>query len=238
MSQDPAPAVGPAPVAPPAKPADPPPDREPRRWWQWMFLYPTAAALLLTAVPDWVDSLRAFYNDLDRSKITMAEALARTSRINRNLGCLATPAPLVPAGTSSVESLICDSGDILIRLVTQDGKRAYEIIETARLLAQNEPPATASAAPLLGRLVSMTAEARQTEARMTLGPIAEQVPDDQPAITLAQQYQIITQCQRFLDERMLLRNVQIGGSCFNEIVDTYTGIVVSREQVPCSNTCG
>ena len=73
---------------------------------------------------------------------------------------------------------------------------------------------------------------------MTLGRIAELVPDDQPAITLAQQPQIITLCQRFLDERMLLRNVQIGGSCFHETLDTYTGIVVSREQVPCSNTCG
>lgn len=203
-----------------------------------MFLYPTAAALLLTAVPTWIDSFRALINDLNPTRGAMAAAQARASRINRNLGCLATPAPLVPAGMSNVDSTICETGDILIRLVTQDGRRAYEILEIAQLMAQNEPAQSTSAASLLGRLVSLTAEARQTEPRMTLGPIAELVPDDQPAITLAQQPQIITLCQRFLDERMLLRNVQIGGSCFHETLDTYTGIVVSREQVPCSNTCG
>jgi hypothetical protein len=244
MSQDPALAASPAVAAQPVRPAEPPDEREakqPRAWWQWLFLYPATAAALLTAVPSWTDKFREVYHDLSGTSTTIAEALARQDRINRNMSCLASPEIWVPADNMSVDGTICDSGDILIRLVTHDGKKALDIFETSRMLAQ-DPPRTASAAAQIGRLFALTAEARQieperVEAWLTEAPLADP-PADPKSTDLAQQGFAITLCQRYLDDRMLQRHVQVGGACFNETLDTYTGIVVSRKQVPCNNSCG
>ena len=44
-------------------------------------------------------------------------------------------------------------------------------------------------------------------------------------------------CQRFIDQRMLVRRVQTPQGCFDEIVDTFNGQVVRRNQVPCAPQC-
>ncbi|HEV2747879.1 MAG TPA: hypothetical protein VGW34_11345, partial [Allosphingosinicella sp.] len=44
-------------------------------------------------------------------------------------------------------------------------------------------------------------------------------------------------CQRFLDDRMLLRHISTPEGCFDETVDTLNGETVKRTQVPCRTSC-
>ncbi|SJM90782.1 hypothetical protein [Crenothrix polyspora] len=44
-------------------------------------------------------------------------------------------------------------------------------------------------------------------------------------------------CQRFITDGQLLRRIDTGQGCFDEIVNTYTGQVIQRNPVACSNTC-
>jgi hypothetical protein len=45
-------------------------------------------------------------------------------------------------------------------------------------------------------------------------------------------------CQRFVDERHVLRRVQTPEGCFDEVIDTFNGTVVKRTPAPCVAQCG
>ena len=46
-------------------------------------------------------------------------------------------------------------------------------------------------------------------------------------------------CQRWVKKGTLLRRVRDpNGQCFDETIDTYKGIVISREPAPCDSDCG
>lgn len=52
---------------------------------------------------------------------------------------------------------------------------------------------------------------------------------------LAQARRIL--CQRWLRPYILLRRVRVTGGCFDEIVDTRTGRILSSKPAPCNTFC-
>lgn len=45
-------------------------------------------------------------------------------------------------------------------------------------------------------------------------------------------------CQRWVKEGILLRRVRDqNGQCFDEIINTYKGTIISREPAPCDSNC-
>lgn len=206
--------------------------RRPGRWWHWLFLYPATTAALLTAVPEWSDKLFEIYEGLTGTQTTIAEARRRSDLINKNMACLRTPELWVTTSRVNVDGTICDSGDILIRASTEDGRRAFEIFETARLLDLQQTQPTRAASALLDRLLAGTAEAAPVSATKAR-PAAKADTRER----LAQESFVITICQKYVDKRNLLRHVRVDGVCYDEMLDTYTGLVGKRVQVPCRATC-
>jgi hypothetical protein len=49
--------------------------------------------------------------------------------------------------------------------------------------------------------------------------------------------QAFVMCQRFINERTLLRVINANGACFDEVVDTFTGQIVSRNPSQCRQAC-
>lgn len=209
-------------------------ERRPGRWWHWLFLYPATTAALLTAVPQWSDKLFEIYEGLTGTQTTIAEARRRADLINKNMACLQTPELWVTTSRVNVDGTICDSGDILIRASTEDGRRAFDIFETARLLDIQQPQPTRAAAMLLDRLLAGTAQAAPVSAATAQ---AQPVAKADSGKRLAQESFVITICQKYVDKRNLLRHVRVDGVCYDEMLDTYTGLVDKRVQVPCRATC-
>ena len=48
---------------------------------------------------------------------------------------------------------------------------------------------------------------------------------------------VYTRCQAFKDDRYLVQIIEDGGYCYEELVDTYTGNIVSSVQVQCEAAC-
>ena len=61
-------------------------------------------------------------------------------------------------------------------------------------------------------------------------------PQSRPLTTQAQQV-AITICQKWLDERKILKRVQVGGKCFDEVYDSFTGRRESKKPAPCDRNC-
>jgi hypothetical protein len=109
-----------------------------------------------------------------------------------------------------VVATICDSGDVFVRVFAPGNKNAYYWVDVEGLLK------TASYPELI------------TSAQAASLPNIVKVQAPRSSVVM---------CQRFLDNRNLLRVVNVAGECFDEVVDTYTGQVTSRNQSECRNSC-
>lgn len=205
--------------------ASPPPaSGKPERWWQWILLYPTLGISLLTAAPQWVDQARAAVQGINQASARDAEKQSQLWR--RNLSCAAAPfAWYSNPSNVKVDATICDSGDIFVRAATPANGQFFKWIaieDVVQLPVDAGNPVIPAAQAAYKRLEGVGGAVRARGGA--------------PALKLAGQQAMVI-CQRFLDQRMLVRRVQTPQGCFDEIVDTFNGQVVRRNPVPCAPQC-
>ena len=230
-------AAAPAPVAP-AAPTAPEAAFRPRTWWQWILLYPAVGLAMLSAVPGWVDSLGGILQGVMNAKYS--ELQERHALFVRNGECLSAPIQWYrePRAGRVIDATLCPTGDIFVRvLVPDDGSQLATVIDGQRFRERSDfvsldkfvSEADRFAAVDLFGMAAHAATLPQSVPQITLSPTGDLVPvQDQFALVV---------CQKFVDDRHLLRHLQVQGQCFDETVDTYTGVTVSRVPVPCRQTC-
>lgn len=209
-----------------ARPVAAPTTPEPARWWQWILLYPALGISLLTAAPQWFDKAQSAWAG---TKVPLEDAEKQSKLWRRNLTCAAAPFNWHNNPSNvKVDATICDSGDIFVRAATPANGQFFKWVPIEEIVQSPPvggnpliPTAQASTGTPGWRTLELTREARSTPAL--------------PLIRVQQQGNVI--CQRFIDQRMLLRHVQTPQGCFDEVVDTYNGAVVRRTQVPCRQGC-
>ncbi len=194
----------------------------PTRWYQWFILYPALAVALLGAVPGWITKAQEVYLGLSKTNSTLAEATRLDSLIRKNAACLDSPRNWVTTEELKVDGTICPSGDLMV-WVSKGPQEFVDFFETDRLF-ENKMQQTA------GSLFSMQALA-STPAPVSVRPPASS------SLLLVQDPFAITICQSFPDDRTLVRHLQVGDQCYDETIDTYTGVVVGRNPVPCRSSC-
>lgn len=179
----------------------------PKQWWQWLLLYPSFAVALLTAGPQWYDKISGFRIGVRSA----AEAERQAQLWQKNASCvgLNSEGYLSPSKVA-VDATICNSGDILVRAVTPQKAEIY------RWLALDDVVSAKKSGGFIP-----TAEA----ATLTLS---------QPSLSLALLQTVL--CTRS-DGRYLTRRVQTSEGCFDEVIDTFTGALVSRRPAPCVPQC-
>ena len=226
-----------APVAP-AAPTAPEAAFRPRTWWQWILLYPAVGLAMLSAVPGWVDSLGGILQGVMNAKYS--ELQERHALFVRNGECLSAPIQWYrePRAGRVIDATLCPTGDIFVRvLVPDDGSQLATVIDGQRFRERSDfvsldkfvSEADRFAAVDLFGMAAHAATLPQSVPQITLSPTGDLVPvQDQFALVV---------CQKFVDDRHLLRHLQVQGQCFDETVDTYTGVTVSRVPVPCRQTC-
>lgn len=212
----------------------------PRTWWQWLVLFPTLAMALITALPDWVDSALALMKGVSEAK--NSELVERNRMFTRNLDCIGAPYQWykVPSGDRIVDATLCPSGDLFVRVrvpdeasplaTVVDGVRFRDRADFVSIDKIVERADRFAALDMLGLAAYAGTIPHQPVAQMS-------VPKPNDNLILAQDQFVFVTCQKFVDDRMLLRHLQVEGQCFDETVDTYTGVTVSRVPVPCRTSC-
>ena len=210
---------------------------KPKRFWQWLVIYPSLAIAVLTAVPEWINAGTAFMNGLKPSQ--MAEADTQSKFWSRNLKCTESVFEWVENPQNvKVDGTICPTGDIMVRIEVpnQDGhyKGSIRGILIDDILKQTQ---ISSLLPLqLPSLVSTAHAAVKPNAPLVQKPSIRTLANR----VLAQNSKFaVVVCQKFMsDKRTIKRHVKVSGQCYNEFVDTYTGNIKRRQKTSCQRSCG
>jgi hypothetical protein len=198
----------------------------PQRWWHWLLLYPTAAVALFSAAPQWIDRGLAAWHGTRSDSYLVAERQSELWR--KNLSCSASPFSWYENPRNMrVDATICESGDVFVRVSTPDNRNFFEWVDVDAVVHGQPGPG-----------VSLIPEAHAATISTPIGP-ATLTSRLTGASLFRAHYQptAMIVCQRFLDQRRLLRHVRTPAGCFDEIIDTLNGAVIQRTQVPCRNGC-
>ncbi|MDA9599075.1 hypothetical protein N9S48_00770 [bacterium] len=94
---------------------------KPKKWWQWVLVYPTFIIVLMGAVPTFKELYDSHSRDVDFGTSKIAEM--RNEIWRKNMTCGMAPLdPLINDFNVAVDATICKSGDVLIRVTTPTKK--------------------------------------------------------------------------------------------------------------------
>jgi hypothetical protein len=204
-----------------SKPKKPAPEHKHAHWWERLLLYPTLAVALVTAGPEWINQVRVTVQGL---KVTPKEADQQNQLWRKNLACSAAPfAWFNSISNVKVDTTTCDSGDVLVRAMTPGNGTFFKWVALDDVIKGNSGDGGGLGSPAHAA---------------TLPPVVEHAAEanSQPLFHLAQ-FQANVICQHFVDQRHILRRVSTPQGCFDEIIDTFNGQVVSRNPAPCTPQC-
>jgi hypothetical protein len=190
--------------------------------FEWGVVYPVLLGSLVTAGPQWIDSARAMMQGINFGSVKQAKAQAALWR--KNLDCAAAPYSWFNSpGDIKVDATICDSGDIFVRASTPGNQQYFKWLPLSDVVQGDEAG---------GGGVIPQANAATLATRPPAAPVSPAIA----GVRLAQPVANVV-CQKFLDDRRLLRRVKTPEGCFDEVIDTFNGQVVSRKAVPCNPQC-
>ena len=181
----------------------------PTKWWQWFLIYPVLVTSIIGAIPTYIEAIKSAKYDVAFGKSSIA--IEQDNLWQKNLAC--TSAPLDPFVTSynvEVDATICKSGDVLVKVFKPNGKQFYRWVAV---------------------------EAEIFKANNLFGNIAYAATIEECGpVDLAVSRTII--CQKYLGNGRMLRRISVPGQgCFDEIINTYTGEIISTRPASCNSDC-
>jgi hypothetical protein len=181
----------------------------PRSWWQWLLIYPSLALGVLGSLPTVIQGVESL-----RFKVPFgAVPLARESHamFERNLDCLGSIAEAghvvrLPDNTA-IHAVPCRTGDIMIRVDRPDGRSSIRWLE--------------------GRSLMLAA-------RDALAPIGQASAQDATPVA-GGGHPVAVLCMFRQPDGKIVRRVRLNtGNCVDEIINPYTGAIVTVRPAPCS----
>lgn len=183
--------------------------------WQWLLLYPTLAVSVIGAVPTFADAIKSLIRDVPIGKSADAEEQRRLWEVNFECSRTHQPTSLKTPQSIEIASIICDTGDVLLT-----GKRPDWPAPKFRWVSAKDLAPTAAQSENHSSLLSFISSAEAAEP---------------PHITLAQWGGGQTICQRWVGNGMLMQRIYAPPQgCFDQVINTYNGMVVSRSPAPCT----
>jgi hypothetical protein len=179
----------------------------PKRWWQWLLLYPGLAVAILGAIPTYREAFRSYSRDVPFGQSFDAEEQNRLWQKNFECAKKANFSPITNKQKVEIASVVCESGDVLLR-----GRRPDWEQPQVRWVSWNY------VAPSLDIIKSANA--------------SESTP-----LILAQAPTTSVLCQRWVSPGRLLQRVATREGCFDEVINTYNGSVIGRRPAPCNPSC-
>lgn len=185
-------------------------NHKPVKWWQWVLVYPTLLLGLLGSAPTILQLYQSWKLDIDRKEVPLAQM--QNKLWERNADCQFSPSDW---GTEilriNIDAKVCPSGDILISTKSFD-KKKYRWISLEDLVSDENS----------GFSFNFINEA-------IAAPIIFQ-SESQDNGTLI--------CKRWVENGKLLRRISMPESgCYDEVINTYNGEVISKRPVSCDSSC-
>jgi hypothetical protein len=177
------------------------------------------AALVVTivgAIPTAMTAYHAWQYKVPFSQVS--HRLAQYEIWERNIDCKIEYKALSTAEGTKIDAGACDeTGDISLKVSTDDGKATYEWIAYNQLQKPGEAPPPAG---IFDLLVGM-AHAGAAETK---------------GVQLAQG-SLEVMCQSLVSKQQLVRIVKENGKCYREQLSPMRGTVDKRDEVPCDTKC-
>lgn len=174
-------------------------------WWQWMLLYPSLVATLLSAVPSWIDHIQAANIGVKTSDLAQAKEQKRLWETNLDCTRAQEIQRIRTTHDTEVAAQVCPSGDVLVQVRRPSADQTIFRWVSARTLEQE------------ASLLFHPAAAYASPGEMVVAQVPQSVVN-----------------QRWLREGMLKQRVRQGGGCLDIVINTYTGSVQSQVPVACT----
>jgi hypothetical protein len=180
----------------------------PTKWWQWMLLYPALVTSIIAAIPTYLEFGRSQWLGVPFGQYR--SAVRENQLWKENIDCAAAPFDgLANKHNVQVDAVVCKSGNVLVRVKSPEGSTAYHWVplETVTSLTRN------------------TFDFLPDANAQSLAP-AEQVAQGNVHVI----------CQWWVGNGQIRRRVRDLNTnrCFDEVVNTYNGIVLSSTPAPCN----
>lgn len=176
------------------------------------------AALVVTivgAVPTAITAYHAWQYKVPFTQVS--HRLAQYEIWERNIDCKIDYKALSTAEGTKIDAGACDeTGDISLKVSTDDGKSTYEWIAYTQLQKPGEAP------PPSGILDLIIGAAKADNGQSN-------------GLRLAQSLEVV--CQALISKTELVRVVKEGDKCFREVMSPVRGTVDKRDEVPCDTQC-
>lgn len=187
----------------------------PRAWWQWVLVYPTLAITLVSAVPTFYELYRSFHLDVPFGQ--SAEASEQNRLWQQEFECVRKIDLKILTNEYHVQigSDICPSGNILLMVNRPEWDNPqYRWLSWAQYAATSRNST-------LPDLFAPAHAAESTELLLTQSPRGTIL------------------CQRWLDtgKGLLLQRIETPHGCFDQVINTYTGWVISSQPAACTPDC-
>jgi hypothetical protein len=179
---------------------------KPDKWWKWLLLYPTLGISILSSIPTYIELVGSMGLNVPFGQYKAA--MKESELWKENIECAAAPFDgLTNKHNVAVDAVVCQSGNVLVRVKPPEKKTAYKWV----------PLEVAPERVALNFVGSAYAQ--------TL---------DRP-VPLAQANFFVL-CQQWMGNGMIRRRIsnRNAGRCFDEVVNTYNGQVLSTNPAPCN----
>lgn len=192
------------------------PTTTPVKWWQWVFMYPALAIALVSHAPKLYQLYESYKLNVRYSYVDTA--LKTNDKWERNFECLQNMKfhTVTTSGNACISVGVCPSGDLLVQVQPPDPKARpiLQWISWAEITKENRAVSSVS-------LLVKEAAAEQST----------------PLFEVAQAGPMVI-CQKWVGRGLLLMRIRYpNGQCFDQIINTYTGAVISTVPAPCDPRC-
>lgn len=178
--------------------------------WKDAVLYSGVLAAMIGAFPQMLQLYQSYEIDVPTAQVPLA--LAQASAWERSGDCLLKTRSVELADDISVTVGACEkTGDIQVRVSNRNGIAMVRWIESIRSVAQSGPFDF-----LISKAHARTFSANQTRLAASSDGII---------------------CSRRAGEGKILQRIRENGQCFDLLINTYTGKVLSRTPAPCKPEC-
>ena len=221
-------------------------ETKPKKWWQWILVYPTFVIALVGAVPTFKELYDSRSRDVDFGTSKIAEM--RNEMWRKNMTCGMAPMdPLINDFNVAVDATICKSGDVLIRVTTPAKKQFFEWVSIDAIFSANLSN-TAALTLVSSALADQTGYQEDwpetgwpdSELEADFDSDFEPHFDSEPTPAspypgaLSQYYGPVVLCQNWINNVLFMRRVSYPNQgCFDETINTVTGQVVNTMPAPC-----
>lgn len=187
------------------------PSRRQRKWWQWLLMYPSLLIAIISAIPTFIEIY-------DSHKLGVPFGFGKAAKQQnevweRNFECVRKEDfhDVVTRHNVKVGTIVCPSGDVLLRAEAPKSPIRLKWLD----------------------LSTFRLDKRSSINRLIGEAVAAELSENE---RLAHAPDVL--CQRWVKKGILLRRVRDpNGQCFDETIDTYKGIVISRLPAPCDSNC-